>query len=102
MLALFFALFIATMAITIAIQLSSQGKESIPLFYLGGVIGPIVDVILVGVIFMVLAEWFRYMNANVEDKAFFSTFFTAGVVLGLAMEAFLLCFVDLGRPRSQK
>jgi hypothetical protein len=89
MLALFFTLFIETMAVTIAIQISSQGRESFHLFHLGGVIGPIVDVIVAGVFFVVLAIYFRFRHADVKDKAFFGIFFTAGTVLGLATEALI-------------
>jgi hypothetical protein len=89
MLAVFVALFIQAMAITIAIQISSQGRESLPLFHLGGgVIGRIVD----GVIFVVvLAITFRFA----KDKAFFGIFFTAGIVLGLTVEAlsFIVAFI---------
>jgi hypothetical protein len=93
MLALFFALFIETMAITIAIQITSQGRESFPLFHLGGVVGPIVDVIVVGVFFVVLAIYFRFVHvhADVKHKAFF---FAAGIFLGLAMEAMSLIVAD--------
>jgi hypothetical protein len=95
MLALFFTLFIETMAITIAIQISSQGRESFPLFHLGGVIGPIVDVIVVGVFFVVLAIYFRFRHADVKDKAFFGIFFfTAGIVFGMAIEALILIATD--------
>jgi hypothetical protein len=95
MLALFFALFIETMAITIAIQISSQGRESIPLFYLGGgVIGPTIHVIVAGVIF-VLAIYYRFTHAaDVKEKALFGILFTAGIVLGLAMEALSLILPD--------
>jgi hypothetical protein len=90
--ALFLALFIETMAITIAIQISWQGQASFLLFHSGrgGVIGPIVNVIdtVVGVIFVVvLALYFRFLHADVKDKVLFGIFFTAGIVLGLAMEA---------------
>jgi hypothetical protein len=82
---LMLALFIEKMTITIAIQLSSQGRES-PLSYRGEGIGPPVDVILVGFIFcVVMADCIRYMHADVEDKAFFSTLFTEGIVIGLAI-----------------
>jgi hypothetical protein len=96
MLALFFAICIETMIITIAIQISSQGRESFLLFHLGGrVIGPIVNVIVVGVIFVVvLAIYFRFTHADVKDKALFGIFFTAGIVLGLAMEAWSMIVAD--------
>ena len=87
MLALFFALFIETMVITIAIQISSQGQESFLLFYLG--------VIVIGVIFVVLlAIYFRFTHADVKDKALFGILFTSGIVLGLAMEALSLIAAD--------
>jgi hypothetical protein len=96
MLALFFALFIETMVITIAIQISSQGRESFLLFHLGGrAIGPIVNVIVVGVIFVVvMAIYFRCTHADVKDKALFGILFTAGIVLGLAMEALSSILAD--------
>jgi hypothetical protein len=55
----------------------------------GGVIGPILfDVIVVGVIFVVvLAFYFRLVHADLKAKVLFGILFTAGIVLGLAMEA---------------
>jgi hypothetical protein len=96
LMALFFALFIEVMAITIAIQISSQGRESFLLFNLGqgGAIGPVVNVIVVGVIFVVLAIYFRFKQADVKDKALFGILFTAGIILGLAMEALSLIPAD--------
>jgi hypothetical protein len=58
MLALFFPLFIEIMAITKSIQIYLQGREYLPIFPLGGVIGSIVDVIAVGVTFVLLAIYF--------------------------------------------
>lgn len=94
MLALFFALFIETMAITIAIQITWQGRESFLLSHSGGgVIGPIVNVIDI-IFVVVLAIYFRFMHADVKDKALFGILFTAGIVLGLAMEALSLIVAD--------
>jgi hypothetical protein len=91
MLTLFFALFIETMAITIAIQISSQGRKKFLLLHLGGgVIAPTIVVILA----VVLAIYFRFMHADVKDKALFGILFTAGIVLGLAMEALSLIAAD--------
>jgi uncharacterized integral membrane protein len=88
MLVLFVALFIETMSITISSQLSwRQGRESIPWFHLGVIVG-IVDVILVGLMFVVLANYFRFMKAHGKDKALFGKLFMmAGILLGLALEA---------------
>jgi hypothetical protein len=96
MLANFFALFIENVvAITIAIQINSQGRESFPLFHLGGVMGiVIVDVIIVDVIFVVFAIYFRSMQADVKDKAFFGISFTACIVLGLALQTLSLIVAD--------
>jgi phosphatidylglycerophosphate synthase len=63
MLALFFALFIEIMAITMAVQISSQGQDYLPLVTLGGMIGPIVDMIVICVIFLGLAHPKRLMLA---------------------------------------
>jgi hypothetical protein len=90
MLALFVSLFIETMAIAMSSQLSSQGQKSIPSFHLVGVIAAIVEVIVIGAFFVVLDIYFRFVHAGVKDKAFFGIFFTAGIFLGLAMEAFSL------------
>jgi hypothetical protein len=99
MLALFFALFIGTIAITIAIQLSPQGLEIISLLYLVGAILAIVDVIQLGVIFLVLANCFRFMNAVVRDKAYPKRLMLALLMAGilllglLALEALTLTAV---------
>jgi hypothetical protein len=94
MLTLFVSLFVETMAITIYNLISSQGRESIFLFHLGGVIGPIVDVIAVGIFVLWLVRYFRFVHADVKDKAFFGIFFTAGISLGLAMETLRLIVVS--------
>jgi hypothetical protein len=82
MLAIFVALFLE---FTICNLPSSQGKE----VNLGGVIIPIVHmiVIAVGHFFLLLAIYYRFMNADVRDKAFFGIFFKALIFIGLAMEA---------------
>jgi predicted permease len=56
------------------------------------VIGPIVDVIVVGFFFVVLAIYFRFVHvhADVKDKAFFGIFFATGIFLGLPLEAMSL------------
>jgi hypothetical protein len=88
MLALFFVLLIETMAIKLAIQIRPQGQEYLSLFLLlGGVIGPIVDTIVVGVNLVVLAIYFRFMHDAVKDKAFFGISWTTSIVLRLAIEA---------------
>jgi hypothetical protein len=95
MLALVFqALFMKTMATTIFIQLSSQGPNSISLSYVWGVIVlAIVDVILVGVIFLVLADHFRLV---VKDQGFFGKIcmMMAGILIGLAFFA-TTCLLDV-------
>jgi hypothetical protein len=91
MLALFFALFIEMMAITIAIQISSQRE----------VIGSTIDVIvLVGVTFVMLAIYFRFMHGDVKDKAFFGIFFIASIVLGLAEVLSLIVRLNYFNPMS--
>jgi hypothetical protein len=97
---LFVALYIETMAITISNQLSWQGRESVPSFHLG-VIVAIFDVILVGVMFVVLADYFRFMSAHGKDKALFGKIFMmAGILLGLALEALTFTAVADGEHRS--
>jgi hypothetical protein len=87
------AIFMKTMTAMISIQLSSQGPKGIPLFYLVGVIVAIVDVILVGVIFLVLADYFRFV---VIDQSFFGKLcmIMAGFLLGLAFFA-TTCLMDV-------
>jgi hypothetical protein len=82
-----------TMTAMISIQLSSQGPKGISLFYLVGVIVAIVDVILVGVIFLVLADYFRFV---VIDQSFFGKLcmIMAGFLLGLAFFA-TTCLMDV-------
>jgi hypothetical protein len=58
------------------------------------VIGPIVDVIVIGAFFVVLAIYFRFVHADAKDKAFFGIFFTADIFLGLAMEALTFIVAD--------
>jgi hypothetical protein len=99
-LALFVALFIEIMAIAISSQLISQGQEIIPLSYLVGVMVAINDVILVGVIFVELAKYFRFVNADVKDKVFFGKIFMAGILLGLALEALTFTAVADGEHRN--
>jgi hypothetical protein len=94
MLALFFALFIETMVITIAIQISSQGRESFLLSHSGGPIVNVIDTVACVIFVVVLAIYFRFMHADVKDKALFGILFTAGIVLGLAMEALSLIVAD--------
>ena len=98
MLALFVSLFVETMAITIYNLISSQGRERIFLFHLGGVIGPIVDVIAVGIFVLWLVRYFRFVHADVKDGAFFGIFLTAGIFLGLTTEA--LSLIMLGGVKS--
>ena len=98
MLTLFVSLFVETMAITIYNLISSQGRERIFLFHLGGVIGPIVDVIAVGIFVLWLVRYFRFVHADVKDKPFFGIFFTAGIFLGLTTEA--LSLIMLGGVKS--
>jgi hypothetical protein len=89
------AIFIKTIAAMVAVQLSSQGPKSIPLFYRLGVIVTIVDVILVGVIFLVLAAYFRLV---VKDQRFLGKRcmmmagilrFSIGLSLGVLMRMIL-------------
>jgi hypothetical protein len=90
----FLALFMKTMATTVSIQVSSQGPKSIPLCYLWGVIVfAIVDVILVGVIFLVLADNFRLA---VKDQGLFGkiSMMMAGILIGLAFFA-TTCLMDV-------
>jgi hypothetical protein len=88
MLALFCVLFIETMAITMTIQIRSQGQEK--------VISPIVCLIDVGVIFVVmLAIYFRFVHADMkEDTTMFGIFLTAGIIVGLATDALSLIVAD--------
>jgi hypothetical protein len=85
MLAIFVALFLE---FTICNLPSSQAKE----VNFGGVIIPIVDmiVIAVGHFFLLLVIYCRFMHTDVRDKAFFGIFFTALIFIGLAMEALIL------------
>jgi threonine/homoserine/homoserine lactone efflux protein len=73
-----------TMATTICNLPSSQGPKIISMFCLVIVIVAIVDVILVGVIFVVLADYFRFV---VKDQGFFGKLFMmmAGILLLLAL-----------------
>jgi hypothetical protein len=80
----FLALFMQRMAIMICNLPSSQDPKRISLFYLLIVTVAIGDVILVGVIIVVLANYFRF---DVKDHGFFGNIFMmmAGILLGMAL-----------------